>query len=132
LAALPETPGCRPGVFVVEAGGEMIGTVMLERRNLGPAGRVRPAHGEADLGYLFLPRAWGRGYAAEACEAALCWFTATYPAEPVVLVTQSANAPSMRLATRLGFTEAARFHRFGAEQWFGIWTPADRLPTFDS
>jgi hypothetical protein len=43
----------------------------------------------ADLGPvgwpLFLPQAWGCGYAAEACAAALDWFTGALPGEPVVL-----------------------------------------------
>jgi RimJ/RimL family protein N-acetyltransferase len=125
LNALPDVPGRRLGVFVVETGGRMIGTVMLERRNLGPEDRVRPESGEVDLGYLFLPEAWGHGYAAEACSAALDWFTSTFPGEPVVLVTQSANERSMRLAAKLGFTEERRFHRFGAEQWFGIRHPVN-------
>lgn len=37
------------------------------------------------MGYLFLPEAWGYGYAAEACAAALDWFTGVLPGEPVVL-----------------------------------------------
>jgi RimJ/RimL family protein N-acetyltransferase len=67
LDRVPEVPGRRPGVFVVDLGGTMIGAVMLERRDLGPPGRGRP---EVDLGYLFRPGAWGHGYAAEACAAA--------------------------------------------------------------
>lgn len=27
----------------------------------------------------------------------------------------------MRLAAKLGFTEAERFEGFGTEQWFGVW-----------
>ncbi len=118
-------PGQRPGVFVVDHDGAMIGTVMLERRNLGPPGRVRPASGEVDLGYLFLPEAWGYGYAAEACAAALGWFADGFPGEAVVLCTQSANESSMRLAAKLGFAEVDRFEMFDAEQWFGVWTPAE-------
>jgi RimJ/RimL family protein N-acetyltransferase len=38
----------------------------------------------------------------------------------VVLFTQTANARSMRLAAKLGFTEAGRFEAWGAEQWFGL------------
>ncbi|WP_306206352.1 GNAT family N-acetyltransferase [Actinoplanes sp. RD1] len=103
--------------------GPAIGTVMLERRNLGPRDRVRPERGEVDLGYLFLPEAWGHGYAAEACAAALAWFDGALPGEPVVLCTQTANLPSMRLAARLGFGEVQRFEAFGAEQWFGMRPP---------
>lgn len=77
---------------------------------------------EAELGYLFLPEAWGRGYAAEACAAALGWFAEALPGEPVVLYTQTANDRSMRLAAKLGFTEVQRFEEWGAEQWFGVWS----------
>jgi RimJ/RimL family protein N-acetyltransferase len=93
----------------------MIGLVMLERRNLGPAGRVRPDSGEVDLGYLFLPDAWGCGYATEACAAALAWFTGVFPGEPVVLCTQTANHRSMGLAAKLGFTGVQRYEKYGAE-----------------
>jgi RimJ/RimL family protein N-acetyltransferase len=124
LDRVPEVPGRRPGVFVVDLGGEMIGLVLLERRNLGPADRLRPASGEVDLGYLFRPAAWGQGYATEACVAALGWFAGAHPGESVVLCTQSANERSMRLAAKLGFVEAQRFEKFGAEQWFGVWSPA--------
>jgi RimJ/RimL family protein N-acetyltransferase len=117
--AVPEVPGQRPGSFVVELDGAMIGTVTLDRET----GHVRPAAGEAELGYLFRPEAWGRGYAAEACAAALAWFTAALPGEPVVLCTQTANVPSMRLAAKLGFTEVERYEAYGAEQWFGVWSP---------
>ncbi|CAM5358784.1 hypothetical protein SALBM135S_08385 [Streptomyces alboniger] len=122
--AVPDVPGRRPGLFVVALDGAMIGTVSLDRRDAERPGHVRPDAGEAELGYLFLPEAWGRGYAAEACAAALEWFAGAYPSEPVVLCTQIANAPSMRLASKLGFTEAERFEEYGAQQWFGVWTPA--------
>lgn len=119
-STLPEIPGRRPGHFAVDLDGTMIGLVLLERRNAGPAARVRPASGEVDLGYLFLPEAWGFGYAAEACAAALAWFDEAFPGEPVLLVTQSANISSMRLAAKLGFVEVERFEKWNAEQWFGV------------
>jgi RimJ/RimL family protein N-acetyltransferase len=101
----------------------MIGVIMLERRGLGPPSRIRPDSGEVDLGYLFLPEAWGCGYAAEACTAALAWFAGALPGEPVVLCTQTANDRSMRLAAKLGFTEVERYEKYGAEQWFGVCSP---------
>jgi RimJ/RimL family protein N-acetyltransferase len=120
--AVPEIPGRRPGFFVVDLDGAMIGMVALERRNAGPPERVRPAAGEVDLGYLFLPEAWGQGYAAEACAAALDWFAEASPGEQVVLCTQTANHSSMRLAAKLGFAEVERYEAYGAEQWFGVRT----------
>ncbi|GAA2397507.1 GNAT family N-acetyltransferase [Streptomyces glaucosporus] len=121
--AVPEVPGRRPGLFVVDLDGAMIGTVALDRRDAERPGHVRPEAGEAELGYLFLPKAWGRGYAAEACAAVLDRLAGVLPGEPVVLCTQTANDRSVRLAAKLGFTEVERFEEWGAEQWFGVWSP---------
>jgi RimJ/RimL family protein N-acetyltransferase len=122
---MPEVPGRRPGLFVVDLDGAMIGQVTLRRAT----GHGPPAAaGKVELGYLFLPEAQGAGYAAEACAAALGWFAGEFPGEPVVLFTQTANVRSMRLAAKLGFTEEERFEAYGAEQWFGMWsavTPSD-------
>jgi RimJ/RimL family protein N-acetyltransferase len=121
---VPEVPGRRPGLFVIDLDGAMIGMITLDRRDAERPGHVRPDAGEAELGYLFLPEAWGRGYAAEACAAALDWFADARPGEPLVLCTQTANDRAMRLAAKLGFTEVERFEEYGAEQWFGVWSPA--------
>ena len=40
-----------------------------------------------------------------------------------MLFTQTANARSMRLAAKLGFTEAGRFEAWDAEQWSGLRSP---------
>ncbi|MYU52547.1 MULTISPECIES: GNAT family N-acetyltransferase [Streptomyces] len=118
--AMPEVAGRRPGLFVVDLEGTMIGMITLDRRDAEHPGHIRPDAGEAGLGYLFLPQAWGRGYAAEACAAVLDWFADALPGEQVVLCTQAANDRAMRLAAKLGFTEVERFEDYGAEQWFGV------------
>jgi RimJ/RimL family protein N-acetyltransferase len=113
---LPEVPEQHPGSFTVELDGAMIGQILLKRA-------INRAAGKAELGYLFLPEAWGFGYAAEACTAALDWLAAELPGEPVVLKTQTANVRSMRLAAKLGFTEMERFEAWEAEQWLGMRSP---------
>ena len=121
---VPEIPNGRPGLFVVDLDGAMIGFLtLLDRRDAERPGHVLPDAGEAELGYMFLPHAWGHGYAFEACAAALDWFAGAYPGEPMVLTTQVANVRSMRVAAKLGFTEVERFEEYDAEQWFGVWTP---------
>ena len=117
---VPKVPERWPGSFVVDLDGAMIGQILLRRAT----GHRRPAAaGKADLGYLFLPQAWGHGYATEACAAALGWLDGVLPGEPVVLTTQSANTGSMRLAAKLGFTEVERFEAWDAEQWLGMRPP---------
>ena len=124
---VPEVPGRRPGFFAVELDGATIGVVTFDRRDPAHPTRVRPDGGEVELGYLFLPEMWGHGYAAEACAAALDWCAGALPGEPVVLITQTANRSSMRLAAKLGFTELERFEEFGAEQWLGVWSSQARF-----
>ncbi|MBE4733443.1 MULTISPECIES: GNAT family N-acetyltransferase [Streptomyces] len=117
---LPAVPERWPGSFVVELDRAMIGHILLRRT---PEDHRPVAAGKVDLGYLFLPRAWGFGYAAEACAAALDWLDGVLPGEPVMLTTQSANVGSMRLAAKLGFTEVERFRAWDAEQWLGRRSP---------
>ncbi|MFC8493329.1 GNAT family N-acetyltransferase [Streptomyces sp. NPDC057235] len=119
---MPEVPGRHPGLFVVDLGGAMIGVVTFDRRD---AERPEPGGGGAELGFLLLPEAWGRGYAAEACAAALDWFAGAFPGETLALRTRTANVRAMRLAAKLGFTEVERFEEYGAEQWSGVRPPAE-------
>ncbi|MEV0738125.1 GNAT family protein [Streptomyces sp. NPDC050549] len=117
---LPGTPERWPGSFGVGLDGATIGQILLRR---APEHRRPAAEGKVDLGYLFLPRAWGSGYAAEACPAAPDPFDGVLPGEAVVLATRTANGGSMRLAAKLGFTEVERFEAWEAEQWLGLRSP---------
>lgn len=66
---VPEVPGQRRGWFAVELDGAMIGTVQLKPHAPERPSDRRLEAGETELGYVFLPEAWGRGYAlaAERC-----------------------------------------------------------------
>src|SRR4051812_30915504 len=125
---MPEVPGNYPGVFAVEAEGEFIGNVTLDRRDQDRPGHLRVEGNEVEVSYTFSPARWGKGYGTEAVAAVLQWVEQILPGEPVVLCTQTANAASMRLAVRLGFVEKARFVEFDAEQWFGVRIPTSEAP----
>jgi RimJ/RimL family protein N-acetyltransferase len=63
--------------------------------------------GEPELGYVFSPSVHGKGIAHEACAAALEWADANLSATSYPAIISPENAPSIRLAERLGFVRAA-------------------------
>lgn len=69
---------------------------------------IDPPLGEApEAGWAFSPAVHGRGYAAEALAAALAWADATLGARTVCIIAPE-NTPSLRLAAKVGYVEAAR------------------------
>jgi RimJ/RimL family protein N-acetyltransferase len=116
---MPAVPGQRVGFFVVELDGEACGIVTFDPRDAERPGHVRPEGGEAELGYMFLPATWGRGYATEACAAGIEWFRAAAPDEPLVVSTQLVNEASLRMIRKLGFAELEGHEEYGEPQWFG-------------
>jgi len=58
---------------------------------------------EADLGFAFLPRFRGRGYAHEAAAATLEQATTTLGLNAVLAIVSPENQVSIRLLTKLGF-----------------------------
>ncbi|BBX35839.1 putative acetyltransferase [Mycolicibacterium mageritense DSM 44476 = CIP 104973] len=111
-----------PGHFVVadKHTDEMLGTVLLDRRGLDVPGHVEAAGNELELTYVFRHSAWGHGYATEAARALLVAAAAELPEQPVLVITQSANGPSLNLAHRLGFEVVTTFEQFGAEQSLAV------------
>jgi RimJ/RimL family protein N-acetyltransferase len=79
------------------------GLLAVENREgqvMGICGLVRRDGLEGpDLGYAFLPRFCGHGFAAEAARAILD----SCDLDRVLAVTDPANAPSIRLLEKLGF-----------------------------
>jgi len=84
----------REGVFLGSMG------LMDSRRDTEPS-----FEGVVEAGWAFATAAQGRGYAAEAGAAMTAWADAAGPARLVAMIAP-ANAPSLRLAARLGFRDA--------------------------
>lgn len=117
VGAILEAP---TGTFSVEAEGAFAGLVTVDRRDpCRPSDPTLPSD-VLELSYVLLPQFWGQGLAKAAASAALSWVSRIRPAEPVVVCTQAANGPSLRLAARLGFHHLTTFQEFGADQWLGV------------
>lgn len=83
------------------------GTFALEERASGRfIGRAGILHlagwPEPELAYVLARPAWGKGYATEACQAALAWAWRHLPAERIVSFIKPGNTASERVAARLG------------------------------
>lgn len=70
---------------------------------------IDPPFGDTpEIGWVMSPAAHGKGYASEAVAAALAWGDANFENRRTVCIIDPANAPSLRLAERMGFKEFAR------------------------
>ena len=67
-----------------------------------------PEFGEdPEMGWIFDKSVHGQGIAGEACRAALGWADENLPPTPVWAIVAPDNAPSLKLADRLGFERLA-------------------------
>jgi len=60
--------------------------------------------GRPELAFLLASSAWGRGYATEACEAALHHALSVHPWAEVVAVVRPANTAAIHVVQKLGFS----------------------------
>ena len=90
------------GVFVIRPRGseEVIGTcgVFHTWRDLGPDFDDQP-----EAGWILRSDQVGRGLAHEAASAAVDWFEREHGPRRIVCMIATGNAPSLRLASKLGF-----------------------------
>jgi RimJ/RimL family protein N-acetyltransferase len=88
-----------------KATGDFIGAVGFGewQRALEPSLKGWP-----EAGWVLAPHTHGRGYAAEAVQAALAWADAHLAQPRTVCIIDPANEPSLRLAARFGYQECSR------------------------
>jgi ribosomal-protein-alanine N-acetyltransferase len=72
-----------------------VGTCGLIRRDTLPA---------ADIGYAFLPRYWGRGYAVEACAAVRDHALRTLAMPQLLAIVSPDNQASIKVLERIGLS----------------------------
>ncbi len=85
------------GRFVGEAGFHEV------RREMTPS-----LVGTLEAGWVLLPEFHGKGYALEAMTGMLEWAGIEHPDKAMTAIIAPENAPSLKLAARLGFLEIAR------------------------
>jgi RimJ/RimL family protein N-acetyltransferase len=69
---------------------------------------VPPLDGTPELGWALMPVEHGRGYAVEAVRGALAWGDGAWNDGAVMCIIAPGNAPSLRLAAKVGFAETGR------------------------
>lgn len=67
-----------------------------------------PIDGAPEVGWAFVPRVHGRGYATEALRAVLAWGDTHLASGRTVCLVHPENAASLRVAEKVGFRESQR------------------------
>jgi len=133
LADIVEMSGRSPG----EPGGWVQFTVEERKdgRIVGDVG-LSVADGEPGVikvGYTIDPAFQGLGYATEAIRALVAYAFETLGAELVRAHASAENAPSIRVAEKVGMRLVERFeYREGDEVWYGVRYERRREPVEDS
>ena len=83
-----------------KADGQLVGNVGL----FNAWRDLQPEFGETpEMGWIFAAETHGQGLAREACRAALDWAESNLEPTPIWAIIAPENAPSLKLAERLGF-----------------------------
>lgn len=69
-----------------------------------------------EISYQFLTESWGKGYAFESMEVVLEYLFEKLGIDQVLAETQLKNLKSIKLLSRLGFSELKRLERCGESQ----------------
>ena len=98
------------GNWTMNGFGGLAVTRRADGRLLGTAGLFtawrdfEPEFGDQpEMGWIMATETHGTGMAREACDALLGWAERTLEPTPIWAIISEANAPSFRLAERLGF-----------------------------
>lgn len=86
---------------VLKPAGEIVG-------DCGPTIQRVEEVDEIEVGYHFIPRFWGHGYAAEAAQACRDWAFRNRPCPRVISLIRPENVPSQNVARRNGMSVANR------------------------
>ncbi len=100
---------------VTDRAGAVLGFVLIG---------FEPGDRAPELGWLFLPEARGRGYAAEAAEAARVHALGRLGLPELVSYIDPSNAASRRLAERLGARRDGTVADPGSDAWAEVWRHA--------
>src|SRR5262245_35119246 len=63
----------------------------------------REALKDVDIGFAFLPRFWGNGYAVESAVAVMAYGNSAFGLNRIVAITSPANHRSIKVLERIGF-----------------------------
>lgn len=85
--------GYGPWIITSKASGEILGRAGLWHADGGPG---------IELGWMVRRSEWGRGIATEAGRAALLWAWEHIQTDHIISVIHASNAPSIRIAEKLG------------------------------
>lgn len=111
------------GLYVVEqrSGAEPLGLCGLLRRDFHP---------DVEIGFAFVPRARGQGYAREAARATLSFGRDTLGLKRIVALAAAHNQRSIRLLEHLGFRpeRTVRFAPAEREWVLLAWAAGGALP----
>jgi len=107
-----EVSGC--GLFACElkSTGEFVGLC-------GPSFQEVEGVWELEVGYLFQPAHWGKGYATESAKACIDFSFAHYTVPHIISLIRPINEPSWRVAQRNGLKLVA--HKWFHDYVHGVW-----------